>query len=316
MIIKLINKFKKPLDLFFVIFIIPSSIVMYLFRKFGHKLKYSKKILYLIGVFPIRNHYYEPFFLFKNKKDLNKKRNLPGLNFYPKRQLNNLKKLKYVNEIKSLNLKKNSPNYNFNIYNSYFNSADAEIYYQLIRYHKPQKIIEVGSGHSTLIALEAIKKNNSQKKKVELICVEPYENKWLEKLNIKIIRKNVENLNNSFFKKLKKNDILFIDSSHMIKPYGDILKIYQEIIPTLKKGVLIHIHDIFTPNNYPLNWLIEQNKFWNEQYLVETMLMNEKKYEILLMLNYLKNNHYKYLKNRCIHLKNNEEPSSLYIRKK
>ena len=71
------------------------------------------------------------------------------------------------------------------------------------------------------------------------------------------------------------------------------MKIFFEIVPKLKKGTIVHVHDIFTPKDYPEAWLIEQNKFWNEQYLVEAIMMNKDKYEIYLMLNYLKNNAYK-----------------------
>jgi hypothetical protein len=162
--------------------------------------------------------------------------------------------------------------------------------------------------------LEAIKKNkNIDKINTKITCVEPYENIWLNRLDIKILRKKIEDIDKNYYLKLKSGDILFIDSSHMIKPQGDVLKIFFEIIPKLKKGVIIHIHDIFTPKDYPEKWLITENKFWNEQYLVEALMMNKNKYEIYLMLNYLKNNAYKELKKKCPYLKKNSEPGSLYL---
>jgi hypothetical protein len=93
-----------------------------------------------------------------------------------------------------------------------------------------------------------------------------------------------------------------------------VLKIFFEIIPKLKKGVIIHIHDIFTPKDYPEKWLINENRFWNEQYLVEALMMNKNRYEIYLMLNYLKNNAYKKLKEKCPYLKKKFEPGSLYLK--
>jgi predicted O-methyltransferase YrrM len=313
----ILNKLKSPIDIFFSIILIPASIIMLLYRRFGsHKLLLSKNILNYFGIFPLRNHYYEPLFNFKQlKKKLYKDRNLPGINFNLNRQLNNLSSLVYANELIDLNLKKNSTNFNFNIKNGFFEHGDAEIYYQLIRHIKPKNILEIGSGQSTLIALEAIKKNkNIDKINTKINCVEPYENTWLDNFNIKIIRKKIEDLNTNYYLSLKSGDILFIDSSHMIRPQGDVLKIFFEIIPKLKKGVIIHIHDIFTPKDYPEKWLINEHRFWNEQYLVEALMMNKNRYEIYLMLNYLKNNAYKKLKEKCPYLKKKSEPGSLYLK--
>lgn len=313
----ILNKLKSPIDFFFSILLIPASIIMLLYRRFGsHKLLLSKNILNYFGIFPLSNHYYEPLFNFKQlKKKLYKDRNLPGINFNLNQQLNNLSSLIYTNELIDLNLKKNSPNFNFNIKNGFFEHGDAEIYYQLIRHIKPKNILEIGSGQSTLIALEAIKKNkNIDKINTKINCVEPYENTWLDNFNIKIIRKKIEDLHANYYLSLKSGDILFIDSSHVIRPQGDVLKIFFEIIPKLKKGVIIHIHDIFTPKDYPEKWLINENRFWNEQYLVEALMMNKNRYEIYLMLNYLKNNAYKKLKEKCPYLKKKFEPGSLYLK--
>jgi predicted O-methyltransferase YrrM len=313
----ILNKLKSSIDIFFSILLIPASIIMLLYRRFeSHKLPLSKNILNYFGIFPIRNHYYEPLFNFKHlKKKLYKDRNLPAINFKLNRQLNNLSNLVYTDELIDLNLKKNSPNFNFNIKNGFFEHGDAEIYYQLIRHIKPKNILEIGSGQSTLIALEAIKKNKDiDKINTKINCVEPYENTWLNNLKIKIIRKKIEDLDTNYYLSLKNGDILFVDSSHIIKPQGDVLKIFFEIIPKLKKGVIIHIHDIFTPKDYPKKWLITENRFYNEQYLAESLMMNKNKYEIYLMLNYLKNNAYKELKKKWPYLKKNSEPASLYIK--
>jgi len=312
----ILNKLKYPIDVLFSIALVPASLIMLLYRKFGsHKLPFSKKILNYIGIFPLTNHYYEPQFNHDRiKKNLYENRNLPGIDFNLNQQLNNLSNLIYKNELIELNLENKSPNYNFNIKNNFFENGDAEIYYHIIRHLKPKNILEVGSGHSTLIAMEAIDKNkNIDKIDTKITCVEPYENKWLNSLSIKILRKRIEDLEESYYLTLEKNDIFFIDSSHVIKPQGDVLKIFFEILPRLKSGVIVHIHDIFTPKNYPEQWIINENKFWNEQYLVETIMMNSSKYEIYLMLNYLKNNAYDELKKICPYLKKYHEPKSLYL---
>ena len=289
---------------------------MLIFRKIGgHKLFLSKSILKKIGIFPLTSNYYEPSFDFDNlKKNLSEKRNLPGINFNIENQIKNLKQLDYKKELENLNLKNNSPNFNFNIDNNFFEAGDAEIYYQMIRYHKPKKIIEIGSGQSSLIAMEAINNNKQIDNFItELTCIEPFENKWLEKNDIRVIRKKVEEIDTDIFTDLSKGDILFIDSSHVIKPQGDIVKIFLEILPKLKSGVIIHIHDIFSPRDYLENWLKIENRFFNEQYLLEGMLDNSSRYKIMLSLNLLKYDFYKELKNVCPYLNDRSEPSSFYM---
>lgn len=133
------------------------------------------------------------------------------------------------------------------------------------------------------MAQKAIFKNKkiNSNYECEHICIEPYEMPWLEKLDVKVIRDKVENLDVSFFKSLNKNDILFIDSSHIIKPQGDVLFEYFEILPVLNKGVIVHIHDIFSPRNYLKEWVLETHMFWNEQYLLEAFLNSNKNWRIV-----------------------------------
>ena len=109
----------------------------------------------------------------------------------------------------------------------------------------------------------------------------------LSKLNIELIREKVEEVDLALFKTLNKNDILFIDSSHIIRPQGDILFEYLQILPILNEGVIVHIHDIFTPKDYLDNWIYDNHLLWNEQYLLEAFLTSNKQYKILAALNYL-----------------------------
>ena len=240
---------------------------------------------------------------------------MPGVNLNTENQLNLLKKFEYKQELIDLNLDSKNSNINFNIDNNFFERGDAEIYYQIIRFFKPKKIVEIGSGQSTLISLEAIKKNKLENNSsTKLICIEPYENNWLENLGIEVMRKKIEDVDLDLCKNLEANDILFIDSSHIIRPQGDILKEFLEILPILKPGVIIHIHDIYTPRNYPERWLKKENRFYNEQYLLEAMLDNSKRYSVLLALNFLKNDHYDELKKYCPYLIDSTEPGSFYLR--
>ena len=304
---RILNFFKLPIDIIISILIIPSSIIMFIFRKFGsHKLSLSKSILKIIGIFPLTSNYYEPLFNFDNlKKKLNEKRNLPGVKFDVDEQVKSLSQFNYNEELKNLS---------FNFNNKFFEAGDAEIYYQTIRYFKPKKIIEIGSGHSSLLAKQAIKNNKKiDNVTTKLTCIEPYENRWLEENDIHVIREKVEEIDIKIFSDLNKNDILFIDSSHVIKPQGDIIKIFLEILPKLKPGVIVHIHDIFSPRDYPENWLKVENRFFNEQYLLEGILDNSSKYKIMLSLNLLKHDFYSEIKKVCPFLDDKSEPSSFYI---
>ncbi len=312
-------KIKKIIiDAILCFLLIPASFLLLMYKKRGPKnAPMTTRTIKKIGIFPIIDHYYDPQFKFSSKeiKSLNSNRKLPAINFNIKKQLNFLKSLTFKSELVALNLLNESNKSGFYINNGSFEAGDADFYYQVIRYLKPKKIIEIGSGHSTKLALIAINKNIEESKiNTEIISIEPYENRWLENLNIKVLRKKIENINFDWHKQLSKNDILFIDSSHIIKPNGDILKIYLEIIPQLKSGVIIQIHDIFTPKNYLNSWLLEDVRLWNEQYILEALLINNNKIEIISALNFLKNNYYHNLKNCCPYLTNDKEPASIYLR--
>lgn len=135
------------------------------------------------------------------------------------------------------------------------------------------------------------------------------------KTGVSVIRKKVEDIDISFFLQLEEDDILFIDSSHVIRPEGDVLFEYLELLPSLKKGVIVHIHDIFSPRNYSSECLKTDIRFWNEQYIVEAFLTNNTSWEIIASLNYLHHNHREELKKVCPFLTVEKEPGSFYIKK-
>ena len=175
--------------------------------------------------------------------------------------------------------------------NNDFFSIDGLILYCMIRYFKPNKIIEVGSGYSTLLAAQALEKNQLESGKAsELIAIEPYPNEILQKgfpgLS-RLIKMKVQDVPLSEFEKLGKNDILFIDSSHVLSIGNDVQYEYLEILPRLNPGVLIHIHDIFFPNEYPKKWTLERHHFWTEQYILQAFLAFNKKFEVIWASNYM-----------------------------
>ena len=313
----LVNRYKLIFDILGVIIFSLSAFFLKIYKLMGVKnLKYSTKLIKFIGIFPIRDHYYEPQFKNEYLRHKIKKPKNNSLIFNEKNiNTNFLNKLKYKKELLKLRLDQNNSKSYYKINNPFFSRGDADFLYQFLRHTKPKRIIEIGCGYSTLISYEAILKNKSENYNCKMTCVDPGDINIISKLKIKRIKKKVENCNTSYFKKLKKNDLLIIDSTHIIKPYGDVLKIYQEIIPTINKGVNICIHDIFTPYSYPSDWIIDHNLFWNEQHLLETILMDKKKYKIIAPLFFMKKKYYSRLKNICPYLDKNSKPSSFYIKK-
>jgi hypothetical protein len=89
-----------------------------------------------------------------------------------------------------------------------------------------------------------------------------------------------------FFDQLSSNDVLFIDSSHVSKTGSDVNYLYFEVLPRLKKGVKIHIHDIFLPNDYLKDWVLNEKRSWNEQYLLRALLMYSTAFQVVFGCSY------------------------------
>lgn len=315
---KLLLRFARVVDFFIFLFVYPAALLLKLVRGLGvEALPLSKKALLNVGVFPIINHYYEPQFDYRGADtDLSLDRDLSGIDWNVDGQLEVLSKFRFAAELADVPHDEPSAlGYYFN--NGQFESGDAEVWYQLIRAYQPKRIIEIGSGYSTLMAVRATAKNQEADAayRCEHICIEPYERSWLEKTGVTVVREKVETLPMSFFSQLEDGDILFIDSSHIIRPGGDVLFEFLELLPSLNKGVIVHIHDIFSPRNYPEEWLRDSVKFWNEQYLLEAFLTHNSSWQILAALNYLHCNYYNELKPAAPFITRDRRPGSFYIQK-
>ncbi len=166
--------------------------------------------------------------------------------------------------------------------NPAFSNGDAMAYYGMIREQKPSVIVEIGCGYSTLLALKALSNNG----KGRLICIEPYPQDFIRGLakagKIELMESIVQKVDLKVFELLGENDILFIDSSHVSKCGSDVNHEVFTILPALKKGVVIHFHDIFFPWEFKREWLLERHHFWNEQYLLQAFLAYNDAFEILL----------------------------------
>ena len=183
----------------------------------------------------------------------------------------------------------------FYVNNTLFGGVDSLVAYCMVRHFQPELIIEVGSGFSSLVLAGAAEK----KKGSGLICIEPFPRKFLREgfpgLQ-SLIEKNVQDIDVEFFSQLKSGDILFIDSSHTVKMGGDVNYLFLEVLPRLRPGVLVHVHDIFLPFEYRRDWVLDECRFWTEQYLLQAFLAFNSEFEVLMANSYLKHYHEEDLK--------------------
>jgi hypothetical protein len=162
--------------------------------------------------------------------------------------------------------------------NDYFRSPDAEVLYALIRTRRPARIIEVGSGNSTKVARQAILDGEL---KTHLLSIDPQPRSEIDSLADRCVRQPVEQTDPGLFDALHAGDILFIDSSHEVRVGNDGAFLYSTVLPRLVTGVLVQIHDVFLPYDYPPDLLENGALGWNEQYVVQAMLALGGGFEVL-----------------------------------
>jgi hypothetical protein len=191
--------------------------------------------------------------------------------------------------------------------NEFYLYTDAIFLYSMIRHFKPKQIIEIGSGFSSSVMLDTNELffNNS----IKFTFIEPYTGRLKSLLkdndynSVTILEKDVQEIEIDTFKKLNNGDILFIDSTHVVKTGSDVNYIIFEILPKLNKGVLIHFHDIFYPFEYPKDWVF-MGRNWNEDYFLRSFLMYNNQFDIKLFSHYLHIHHKQIFNNMPLCFKN------------
>ena len=261
--------------------------------KFALARKIFNPLLRNIGYTLITDHFYQPI---PNRQEImtyaGKERPLSSIEWHLDKQTELVKYLleKYALEF---NNKEIFSAFGYSQDTSALISGDAEVLYAMVREKKPSRVIEIGSGGSTKIIAAALKMNfreNSQKS--QLISIEPYPQDFLKDfanvskdfLEFSLLTQKVEAVDLSVFESLQTNDILFVESSHVFKSGSDVEFEFLQVYPRLKTGVLVHIHDIFFPYDYPIEWNLKESRYWNEQYFLETFLQFNKKFQVLASL--------------------------------
>ncbi len=260
-----------------------ASAQMRLVRRVGMEyLPMNRAVLHRLGVIPAVDRYYDPFVSDRHlRHSLDDVRSLPGLDLH---------EADYEALFRALGAWGQEPiegplegtELAYQYGNGTYGGYDAALLHAFIRQLRPRRILEVGSGNSTLVALRALSRNRSEGAACDHVCIEPFEMPWLERSGVKVLRERAEVVGLSPFEALRDGDLLFIDNSHIIRPQGDVLFLVQEVLPRLPPGVTVHIHDIFTPRDYPRLWLLERMLFWNEQYVVEALLTDNPTYRVLV----------------------------------
>ena len=243
--------------------------------------------------------------------DINEKNQLKLLSLFSSR---------FKEEYRRLPNNKTKVPHQYFLNNITFGSVDGEILYCMLRYFKPSRILEIGSGNTTYLSVQSIQKNFEEgSPKCVLTSVEPYPNTILREgfpgLS-KLVSKKVQDLPISEFTILEENDVIFIDSSHALKIGSDVQYEFLEILPRLKKGVIVHFHDIFLPAEYPKGWVLNKLRFLNEQYLLQAFLAFNRSFEVIWAGSYMHLKHPVKLEAAFKSYKRNERwPSSFWIRK-
>ncbi len=174
--------------------------------------------------------------------------------------------------------------------NDNFSSGDALVYFGLLSYLRPARVVEVGSGYSTLTLLDTLELLGMEDTKCT--CVEPFPELldsllWpgdREKLDVR--RQQLQDIELAVFDDLRSGDILFIDSTHVSKTASDVNVIFFDILPRLASGVYVHFHDIYYPFEYPREWLL-QGRAWNEAYILRAFLQYNNAFEICFFSSFL-----------------------------
>lgn len=167
----------------------------------------------------------------------------------------------------------------FDFANGFYTSPDAEILYAMVQARRPRRIVELGCGNSTKLIRQAIKDGAFA---CEHVAIDPQPRLEISRLVDVMIQRPIEYADaGARVESLAAGDILFIDTSHEVKPANDVAYIYGRLLDKVRAGVIVHIHDIFLPYEYPRSWVMEVGLKWGEQYLVHAMLMNSANWDVL-----------------------------------
>lgn len=151
--------------------------------------------------------------------------------------------------------------------NGYLPGLDAAVLYGMLVEHNPRSYVEIGSGHSTRFARRAITNHDLR---TQIVSIDPTPRVELHDICDTVVRVGLENSDLSVFESLAAGDILFVDGSHRCFTNSDVTVVFLDILPRLAPGVIVQIHDVQLPDDYPLDW---SDRYYSEQYLLAVLLL-------------------------------------------
>jgi hypothetical protein len=174
--------------------------------------------------------------------------------------------------------------------NPAYSWGDGSMLHAMLRHHRPKRLIEIGSGWSSACTLDTVE--HYLDNRCELTFIEPYPQLLLDLIGnsarrVRLIGEPVQQVPPRTFEALQADDILFIDSTHVLRTGSDVCYELFEILPRLARGVVVHIHDMFWPFEYPRHWAVDQNRSWNELYAVRAFLSGNEQWRILMFNDYM-----------------------------
>ena len=242
------------------------------------------------GVVVLPNHYYTPIAdvhdLARTRKSWARRSSMLGIDADMNAQASRLKEavLPFEPEYRTNRAFKEGQSKGFG---PGFGYVEAQCLHGVLRWLKPKRMIEVGSGVSTYCALQALALNAAEGRPGKITCIEPYPSDYIKGAQeVDLVARKVQELDPADFDSLAGGDLLSIDSSHAIRPGGDVLYLYLEVLPRLKPGCIIHIHDVFFPYVFQRNLLTDLFQHM-ETALLQALMTNNSRLEIVFSLSML-----------------------------
>lgn len=248
------------------------------------------------GFLPLPVHFHSPV---PDLKDLERRRvwekksEMAGIDFRPEEQVRLLRELgaAFGSECDWPAAPTGMP-FAFHTENNSFSFGCAAGLHCLIRRYRPTRVLEIGSGNSSLVISAALSRNRVEGHSAEYVIIDPFPHpvtgQGLPSLTA-VKKERVEDTGIAHFRQLRENDILFIDSGHAVRTGGDVNFLFLEVLPRLASGVVVHVHDVDLPYEYPKVYFTNPSfrMFWTEAYLLQAFLCFNSQFEVLLAMKYL-----------------------------
>jgi hypothetical protein len=169
----------------------------------------------------------------------------------------------------------------FHTRNPQFSWLDPRLLFVLLRAWRPRRVIEVGAGFSTLLIADVNRRWLDGA--TDFTSIDPYPPAFLQAGLpglTRLVQQDVQDVPLETFAMLQQGDVLFVDSSHVAKTGSDVNHLFFEVFPRLARGVHVHLHDIFLPHDYLPQWVLDEGRSWNEQYLLRALLMHSTAFRV------------------------------------